>query len=119
MLSLEVSRDVSKLRLRGCRGRTTSLTGDVSDLGVMASLDMRDGGNLLADDDEFWRPNSWLRFFVTEPLAPLCKAIVSLEIRYSASTHIAQYPTIFFHGIYAKCWVTRRQCKLRWSCLLH
>ena len=69
MLSREVSREVSRLRLRGCRGRTTSLSGDVSDLGVATSLDTRDGGNLLADDDEFWRPNSWLRFFVT--LAPL------------------------------------------------
>ena len=89
MLSREVSRDVSKLRLRGGRGRTTSLTGDVSDLGVMTSLEMRDGGNLLADDDEFWRRNSWLRFFVTEPLAPLCKTIVSPERRYSVPTHIA------------------------------
>ena len=79
MLSREFSREVSKLRFRGCRGRTTSSTGEVSDRGVVTSLDTRDGGTLLADDDELCRPNSWLRAFVTGSLAPLCRTTVSLE----------------------------------------
>jgi hypothetical protein len=77
-LNREFSRAVSKLRLRGwCRSRTPSSTGVMSDRGVVASFDVRGGGNLLVDDDEFWRPNR-LRPFDTEFLVPLCKTLVSL-----------------------------------------
>jgi len=64
-LSREFSRAVSKLRLRGwCRGRATSSIGVMSDRGVVTSLDMRVDGDLLVDDDEFWRRNR-PRLFVT------------------------------------------------------
>jgi hypothetical protein len=77
-LNREFSRAVSKLRFRGwCRGRTTSSRGVMSDRGVVASFDMRGGGNLPVDDDELWRPNR-PRPFVTEFLAALCKTLVSL-----------------------------------------
>lgn len=71
-LSREVSRPVSRLRLRDwCRGRTPSSVGDISDRGVVTSLDMGDDGNLPVDDDERSRPNTLPRPFVTKPLVSL------------------------------------------------
>ena len=62
----EPSRIPSKLRLGGlsCRGRVPSLSCEMSDLGVVTSFEMRDDAILPIDDDEFCRPNSWLRLFV-------------------------------------------------------
>jgi hypothetical protein len=79
-LKREVSRAVSKLRLRGwCRGRTPLSTGVMSDRGDVTSFDVRGGINLLVDDDEFWRPNRWPRPFVMESFVALCKLLVSLR----------------------------------------
>ena len=64
-LSREVSRPVSRLRLRGCRSRTPPSTGVISDRGVETSLDMGDDGSLPVDDDERSRPNALPRPFVT------------------------------------------------------
>ena len=48
-LSREVSRPVSRLRLRGCRRRTPSSIGEISDRAV---VDLGDDGSLPVDDDE-------------------------------------------------------------------
>jgi len=76
-LSREVSRPVSRLRLRGwCRSRTPSLIGVISDRGVVTSLDM--GDSLPVDEDECSRPNTLPRPFVKKPLVSLYETQVSL-----------------------------------------
>jgi hypothetical protein len=74
-LSREVSRPVSRLRLRGCRSRTPSSIGVISDRGVVTSLDMGDDGSLPV---EWSRPNALPRPFVTRPLVSLYETLVSL-----------------------------------------
>jgi hypothetical protein len=68
-LSREVSRPVSRLRLRGCRGRTAVSIGEISDRGVVGLGD---------DDDECSWPNTLPRPFVTRPLVSLYEILVSL-----------------------------------------
>lgn len=78
-LNREVSRPVSRLRLRGwCRSRTPSSIGVISDRGVVTSLDMGDDGSLPVDDDECSRPDTLPRPFVTRPLVSLYETLVSL-----------------------------------------
>jgi hypothetical protein len=74
-LSRDVSRPVSRLRLRGCRRRTPSSIGEISDRAV---VDLGDDGSLPLDDDECSWPNTLPRPFVTRPLVSLYGTLVSL-----------------------------------------
>ena len=70
-LSREVSRPVSRLRLRGCRGRTAVSMGEISDRGVVGL------GDGVSDDECSW-PNTLPRPFVTRPRVSLYGTLVSL-----------------------------------------
>ena len=74
-LSRDVSRPVSRLRLRGCRRRTLSSIGETSDRAV---VDLGDDGSLPVDYDGCSWPNTLLRPFVTRPLVSLYGTLVSL-----------------------------------------